>query len=450
MTSLNPHLKDFWMKPARIRVLYGGRASSKSWDAAAVSLIMSRFCKLRILCCRQFQNKIKESVYSLLKIQIDRLGFSSEFEIYNNSIKHKYTGSEFLFYGISRSIDEIKSLEGIDICWIEEAHNLTEEQWLVLEPTLRKDGSQFWIIFNPRYSSDFVYKRFVKNNNEDCVKYFINYDKNPFLSDTILKVIADKKYDDYDEYQHVYLGIPKENDDGVIIKSSWIMSSIDAHKRIKGNWGDGCILGYDVADSGGDANAITIMKGSICKHIDEWKHGDNQMHSSIKKVHSYIKEYNVNYCGYDSIGVGAGVGSILNSLGFNGHFKFNAGGKVSKPEKTYKDRIQNKDFFLNLKSQAWWYVADRFRRTHMAISEGREYNINDMISIDSQCSAKLLDKLMDELSTPMVDYDNSGKVKVESKKDLLKRGIESPNIADSFIIANSRYIVGSTPIRDMI
>ncbi|WP_217468825.1 phage terminase large subunit, partial [Staphylococcus aureus] len=78
-----------------------------------------------------------------------------------NSIKHKSTGSEFLFYGIARNLSEIKSTEGIDILWLEEAHYLTQEQWEVIEPTIRKENSEIWIIFNPNEVTDFVYQNFV-------------------------------------------------------------------------------------------------------------------------------------------------------------------------------------------------------------------------------------------------------------------------------------------------
>src|SRR5574343_1746219 len=126
--TLNPALRGFWASKARNKVLYGGRASSKSWDAAGMAMALSDQFKLRILCVRQFQNKIAESVYSLLKIQIERFKKLDRFDVQRDKIINTGTGSEFLFYGLWRSIDEIKSLEGVDILWIEEAHNLTEER----------------------------------------------------------------------------------------------------------------------------------------------------------------------------------------------------------------------------------------------------------------------------------------------------------------------------------
>ena len=456
MATLNPALKDFWKTKARNRILYGGRASSKSWDAAGVAICMAQQCKLRILCCRQFQNKITESVYTLLKIQIERFGLQDEFYITDKSIKHKRTGSEFLFYGLWRNIDEVKSLEGIDICWIEEAHNLTSVQWEILEPTVRKEGSQFWIIFNPRLANDFVYKRFVRNPPPDTLVRMINYPDNPFLSSTVLKVIEAAKDEDYDEFMHQYMGVPRDNDDTAVIKRTWIQSAIDAHltiKPINGSWVGGKTSGYDVADCGGDSNALSIIDGSTLVHLEEWYAAEDELVKSSARVLSVSNDYNVSHIGYDPIGVGAGTGSNLTNMGFRKHFKFNAAGAISSPDKFYDklSKVKNKDYFSNLKAQGWWLLADRFRNTHNALHSGGKFKADQMISLSSKCDSKLLEKLMDELCTPKRDFDNVGKVKVESKKDLANRDVVSPNLADSLIIAANRGLVASLGnVKDML
>lgn len=448
MATLNPALKEFWRVPGiRNRILHGGRASSKSWDAAGFAVFLAQNCKIRMLCCRQFQNKISESVYSLLKMQIIRFGLEGEFDVLNNVIRHKRTGSEFLFYGLWRHIDEIKSLEDIDICWIEEAHNLTKNQWKVLEPTIRKQGSQFWIVFNPRFATDFVYKRFVRNPPPNTLIRQINYLENPFLSETMLDVINAAMGEDWEDYQHIYLGVPKDSDDGAVIKRSWVQASIDAHKIVtpsEGIWTGTRTIGYDVADDGSDANATTGMDGSICIHLDEWKGNTDELFESAQRCHRNAKLIGADVIGYDSIGVGAGTGSHLKNDKWQlaKTFKFNAGAKVDKPERKYKDtRIKNEDFFENLKAQAWWLIADRFRNTFNAVSKGKTFRADEMISISSECESKLLDQLIDELATPLRDTSSRGKTMVESKKDLKKREVDSPNKADSFIIANSRSMM---------
>lgn len=433
--TLNPVLREFWTTPARNRILYGGRSSSKSWDAAGFAIFLASRYKIRVLCARQFQNRITESVYTLLKYQIERFGLSRRFNITKNSIISNDTGSEFLFYGLWRSIDEVKSTEGIDILWLEEAHNLTEEQWKVLEPTIRKSGSQIWIIFNPRLATDFAYKRFVVSPPPNTITRKINYDENSFLSQTILDIIENAKKEDYDEYLHVYEGVPKDDDDAVIIKRSWIMAAVDAHLKlgikIEGRSG----IGFDVADSGKDLCAMVHAVGPVVLWADLWKGKEDELLKSCTRVWSKASEIGADVI-YDSIGVGATAGAKFSEL--NGHVKsikyskFNAGGPVMFPDDFYSGTTKNKDHFLNIKAQSWWCLGDRFRNTYNAIHHGHTFKDDELISISSTCPH--LEKIIDELSTPQRDFDNNGKVKVESKKDLAKRDVSSPNLGDAFVM----------------
>ncbi|MDB5777598.1 MAG: hypothetical protein JWP38_3731 [Herbaspirillum sp.] len=438
--TLNPALRQFWRKPARNRVLYGGRASSKSWDAAGFATFLADNYKLRILCVRQFQNKIEESVYTLLKHQIDRFGLTPRFKVINNSISSLKTGSEFMFYGLWRSIDEIKSLEGIDILWIEEGHSLTEEQWKVLEPTIRNEGSQIWIVFNPKLANDFVYKRFVVNPPPNTVVRQINYDENPFLSKTMLDIIEAAKAEDYEEYQHIYEGVPKDDDENVVIRRAWIMAAIDFHKKQQIEPTGRKRIGFDVADDGKDLCAEIYAHGFAALWGDKWKGREDELLKSCSRVYASAAERGASIT-YDSIGVGASAGakfSEINGARSDGqrvaYAKFNAGGAVFRPESIYAStQTKNKDMFANIKAQAWWLVADRFRNTYNALHNGAEFNEDDLISIAAEMP--YLEQLIDELATPKRDFDATGKVKVESKKDLAKREVDSPNLADAFIMA---------------
>lgn len=438
--TLNPTLRPFWSKRARNRVLHGGRSSSKSWDAAGFAVFLAANYRVRFLCTRQFQNKIAESVYTLLKIQIERFGLRAQFHITDKTITHKLTGSEFLFYGLARNIDEIKSLESIDVCWIEEAHNLTKAQWEVLEPTLRKEGSQFWIIFNPQFLTDFVYQRFVVNPPPNTIVRQINYLENPFLSDTIRAVIEAARAEDEDDYQHIYLGVPRIDDDSVIIKRSWIEAAVDAHLKLGFEPAGRKVVGFDVADDGADKCANVVAHGSVALWADEWKGGEDKLLQSCSRTYDTAVSHDAEIR-YDSIGVGAHAGSKFDELNEVRklrvrYSKFNAGATVVNPEAFYArdrlEKIKNKDFFSNLKAQTWWLVADRFRNTYDAIVSGTEYPPEELISISSDMPH--LEKLKSELSTPKRDFDANGRVKVESKKDLAKREIPSPNVADAFVM----------------
>jgi phage terminase large subunit len=459
--TLNPALSDFWLTPARNRVLYGGRASSKSWTAAGFAIFLAQICKLRILCTRQFQNKIEESVYTLLTIQIDRFGLRDQFEILNNKITHKITGTEFLFYGLWRHIEEIKSLESVDIHWAEEAHLLNETQWEIIDPTLRAEGSQHWIIFNPRLVTDFVWRRFVVNPPPDTIVRKINYDENPFLSSTMLKLIADAKAEDEEAYNHVYLGEPKTDDQLALIQRSWIVAAIDAHKKLGIKPSGASRVGFDIAGDGYDAdgnvkasdtNATVTATGCLCREVTEWKGLPDDMLGSCERVYNLASPLLATIY-YDNVGPGLFAGSQFQALNrrYRKRLKcvgFGAGGAVHSPDDEYQPGVTNKDHFSNLKAQAWWSVADRFRNTYAAVTYGQTFRDDQLICIDS--TVEHLDRLMDELSTPRKDYDAAGRSKVEGKKALAKRGVKSPNLADAFIMAYNPLVASTIDYGELL
>lgn len=394
--------------------------------------------KTRFLCVRRFQNKIKESVYTLIKSQIDTFKMSG-FDILASGIQHK-NGSDFTFYGIDRNTDEIKSFEGADILWIEEAHNLTAEQWEILEPTIRKENSEVWISFNPKLMTDFIYQRFIVNPPPDTRVRLINYPQNPFLSKTMRKIIEAKKLEDYEEYEHVYLGVPRTDDDAAVIKRSWLEAAIDADKKLGMDLLGARTVGYDVADSGEDKNATIGFNGSNCVDVDEWKAPEDELTQSAKRAWSVVGNGRLLY---DSIGVGAQVGSTLKEAGISsGYFKFNAGGAVVNPDDDYAPGIKNKEKFENLKAQAWQDVADRLRNTFNAVNKGVKFEPHQLISISGDLNQ--VERLKTELSSPRRSYSKRGLDMVESKDDLKKRGIKSPNLADAFIMGACPHLVKIT------
>ena len=437
---LNPALKDFWAPPARNRVLYGGRDSSKTWDAAGNAILLAQFTKVRFMATRQFQNRISDSVYTVLCAQIERFGLAHKFDIQATSINCPSTGSDFLFYGRARNISEIKGTEGVDIHWGEEMELLTEEEWMIIDATIRKEGSEHWLIFNPRLAQDYVYQRFVVNPPADTIVRLINYTENPFISQTSLKRIEAMKIESPEDYEHYYLGVPWSDDEQAVIKRSWIEAAIDAHIKLGFEPMGEKRLGFDVADDGADKCANVFSHGSVALWCEEWKGGEDELLKSCSRTYQNAVAYSANIQ-YDSIGVGAGCGAKFDEIneaqGKNVQYsKFNAGAGVFEPERYYAenrlDRIKNKDYFSNLKAQTWWLIADRFRNTFDAIKNGTQYKPDELISIAS--TMPNLEKLKTELSTPKRDFDANGRVKVESKKDLAKREVKSPNLADGFVM----------------
>ena len=437
--TMNPNLRDFWTTPSRYKVLYGGRGSGKTWDAAANLVRIMQFCKVKVLCTRKFQSRIDDSVKSEIEAQIERFGLQNKFDCQAKKTICKATGSEVVYYGIERNIKEIKGMAGIDILWLEEAEDVSEDDFNIIEPTIRKEGSEIWIVLNPKRSTDFIYRTFCVDPPPNAKVKKINYTENPFFSGASVETMERIRRNSEEDYRHYYLGEPLNDDDQAIIKRTWVQSAVNAHIKLGVDIAGSRRIGFDVADDGGDLNAMCVTHGQLLKHVEEWKGLEDELLKSATRVWTRARDDGASI-DYDSIGVGASAGAKFKEL--NQQHKeqiyyrsFNAGGKVLWPDREYLrgTRIKNKDQFANLKAQSWWNVADRLRKTHMWVTQGVECDPAEIISIDPNVDK--LEKLITELSTPHKDYDPSGRSKVESKKDLAKRDVASPNIADAFIMA---------------
>jgi len=217
--SFAPKFKPLF-QPKRYKTFHGGRGGAKSWAAARALVIMAASMKLRILCTREVQNSIKDSVHKLLKDQIEMLGLNPWFRITNESITSA-SGSEFLFKGLRFDPLGIKSTEGVDICWVEEAQSVSSDSWAILIPTIRKEGSEIWVTFNPGEESDPTYQRFIVTPPDDSITVEVNYYDNPYLPDTLRKEMEYCKRVDYEAYEHIWLGKPKSISDSVIFRNRY-------------------------------------------------------------------------------------------------------------------------------------------------------------------------------------------------------------------------------------
>lgn len=194
--------------PSRYKVFYGGRGGAKSWGIARALVLIAASSKKRILCAREVQNTMRDSVHKLLKDQIETLGLMPWFTITENSIRSS-TGSEFIFKGLRFDVQGVKSTEGIDICWVEEAQTVSQDSWDVLIPTVRSDDSEVWISFNPHEDGDPTYQRFVANPPPDAVVVEINYDDNPWFPGVLRREMEYCRSVDFDAYMHIWRGRPR-------------------------------------------------------------------------------------------------------------------------------------------------------------------------------------------------------------------------------------------------
>lgn len=215
---------ELW-HPHRYKVFYGGRSSGKSWAIAEALIQLSDLGKVRILCCREIQNSIRDSSYQLLKDTAYRLGLESHFKFLDSEIRNEITGSRFIFKGLLRNDQSIKSTEGIDFCWCEESQTISETSWQTLIPTIRKEGSEIWVSFNPLQTDDPTTKRFIESPPPGAYVRKVNYDENPYFSEEMRAEMEYDKRTDFEKYLHIWEGYPRTFSDAQVFKGKFVVES---------------------------------------------------------------------------------------------------------------------------------------------------------------------------------------------------------------------------------
>lgn len=213
-------------EPHRYKVLYGGRGSGKSWAVARALIAIADFGRTRILCCREVQNSIKDSSYQILKDMAHRMGLANRFTFKDAEIVHNGTGSRFIFSGLLRNENSIRSKEGIDICWVEEASSVSQTSWDVLSPTIRKDGSELWITFNPLTVDDPT-NVFIENPPPGAFVRKVNYWDNPYFPEELRQQMEWDKANNYEKYLHIWEGYPLTISEAQVFKGRFTVESFD-------------------------------------------------------------------------------------------------------------------------------------------------------------------------------------------------------------------------------
>ena len=222
-----PYKLSCLFEPARYKILYGGRGGAKSWGVARalLSLGTKKNNPIRVLCAREFMTSMKDSVHKLLSDQINELKLNFFYDITQNSIRG-LNGTEFAFVGLKNNVANVKSYEGIDICWVEEAQTVSKTSWNVLIPTIRKEKSEIWITFNPELESDETYQRFVVNPPQDSIVQKINWQDNPWFPETLRLEKDALKNRDPAAYNNVWEGLCRLTVDGAIFANEMNMAEL--------------------------------------------------------------------------------------------------------------------------------------------------------------------------------------------------------------------------------
>lgn len=203
----------------RYKVMYGGRGGGKSWGVAQALLALGADRPLRVLCAREVQKSMRDSVHRLLKDSIVRLGLEAFYEVLDTEIRG-LNGTIFLFTGLqSHTVDSIKSFEGVDIVWVEEAHGVSKRSWDVLIPTIRKEGSEIWMTLNPDMDTDETYARFIASKSDDTWVCEINWRDNPWFPEVLdQERLKAKRSMSREDYEHIWEGKPRTVADGAIYR----------------------------------------------------------------------------------------------------------------------------------------------------------------------------------------------------------------------------------------
>ena len=290
----------FEPKHSRYRVLFGGRGAGKSHSVARALLCMGVKDTLRILCAREFQTSIKDSVHKLLVDQIYNLGLQAHYEVTQSSIRG-LNGTEFIIAGIKNNINGLKSIEGIDYCWVEEANNVTQTSFDVLIPTIRKNDSEIWITFNPELPSDYTYKRFVIDPPINAVVQKVNWNDNPWFPEVLDLERQSLRTRDFEAYQNVWEGFTRSTIDGAIFAKE--MQRAEQDNRI-------CNVPYDavkpviaVFDIGwADSTAVWFVQfiGMETRLIRYYETNQTTISEILAKMQTFGYVYDTLYLPHDA------------------------------------------------------------------------------------------------------------------------------------------------------
>ncbi len=246
----DPHYKT------RFITYYGGRAGMKTWQVGRGILCRTQRQRMRVLCTREHQARIRDSVFELLRGQAYMLGISGFFDFRQTSILAA-NGSEIIFEGLS-DFRRKKGVEDIDLVWNEEGENTTEESWVAMEATIRKAGSQIITNFNTGQEEDFIYQELVVGAGQDHLTQLVTYLDNPWASEETIRSAERMKKKDPDAYAHIWLGQPWTRSDAQILNGCWRIDEMDIPKDEDGNiTADGPYFG---ADFGFSSDAATLIK----------------------------------------------------------------------------------------------------------------------------------------------------------------------------------------------
>lgn len=462
--TLPPKLLPLIKKEKRYKIVIGGRGSGKSMSAVDICLMDCQTKGIKTACFREYQSSIRQSVYTLIKEEIERLGIKG-FDIKKDEIG--YAGKDaFVFKGMARDPEGIKSMQGFNRFLIEEAQTISNDSLKALTPTLREAGSEVWMVGNPRSSADPFSQRFIVPFQKELLRdgYYeddmhliivMNYMDNPYFPPVLEQErLYDLKHKSTAEYRHIWLGDFNDEVEGSIIPVDWFNAAIDAHVKLGFKPTGAKVASFDPSDEGEDAKGYALRHGSVFTDIAENHTGDaadGVDWACERAIVAGADQFN-----YDADGLGAGLKRPINQAldGVKCQVEvFKGSSSPDDPEQIYqheegdtKRRAKtNRETFRNKRAQFWWSLRDRFQATYRAVEKGVYTDPDNMISICS--SVDDIDGLRAEVCRIPRKPNNNGLIQIMSKPEMKKMQIQSPNRADCMMMSMTKPNLVAAPVR---
>lgn len=437
---------------ARLVVLIGGRSSSKSETIARVLLMKAQTERADVLCGREYQNSIDDSVHKILSGLIESLGIQGT---HTTDKKINFNGGGgFRYKGFARNSAAVKSAQGFKYSWIEEAQDLSEDSIKDLLPTIRAGGSKLFFTANPQASNDPFSKRFIVPFKGQLDKYgfyedsmhliiMMNWRDNPWHGELEEQRLWDYENLSRAKYDHIWEGAFNDTVEDAIIQAEWFDAAVDAHKKLGFQPRGGRIVSHDPADGGGDPKAICLRQGSVILDVQENDKLD--ANDGCDWATDFAIENDADAFTWDCDGLGVTLRRQVQEA-FDGkkidYHMFKGSEGVDNPEGIYEaiegeDRNKartNKQTFKNKRAQYSWDLRDRFYRTYRAVEKGQYTDPDMLISISSEI--KQIDQLRSETCRIPRKANGSGLIQIMSKPEMMaKYRIASPNLFDSVFMS---------------
>jgi len=438
--------------PKRYKVIVGGRGGGKSESVSQLLISMVDDAGLKILCLREFQSSLDDSVKSLIEHHIERMGLD-EFTILRSHIEHE-NGGEFKFMGISRNPQSVKSSHGFNVAWCEESQFLSEESLKMLTPTIREKGSELWFTGNPQSSEDPFSKRFILPfqdalfgngfyEDDDHLIIMLNHSDNPWFPEELERErLWDFKNLPRATYDWVWEAAFNDSVPGSLIQAEWFDSCIDSHLKLGFKPIGARVASHDPSDQGGDSKGYAFRHGSVFLDVQEMTTGT--VNEGADWATGLAIQMDADAFIWDADGLGISLTRQVEQA-FKGHtrrvIQFRGSESPDNPESIFEPSLSTpiagqrmtKDTVRNKRAQYYYQLRERCYKTWRAVEHGEYHNPDDLISFSSDI--KCLQKLRSEVCRMPVKPNANGLFELYTKDAMKSKfNIKSPNLADSVMM----------------